>query len=60
MSPFKDEPNLIRIKADTNHLDRIDSDADLNSCRTKLKRRKVLISVKLLGKYVIIIHALGS
>ena len=31
------------------------SDADLNSSRTKFKRRKMLISVKLLTKYVIII-----
>ena len=28
--------------------------------RTKFKRRKMLISVKLLTKYVIIIYALGS
>ena len=34
------EPNLIRIKAD--------SDADLNSSRTKFRRRKMRILVKLL------------
>ena len=56
------EPNLIRIKADPNYLDPcwIDSDADLNSSRTKFKRTKMLISAKLLKKYVIIIYALGS
>ena len=32
------------------------SDADLNSSRTKFKRRKMLISVKLLTKYVMIIY----
>ena len=44
------------------NLDRlnIDSDADLNWSWTEFKRRKMLISVKLLTKYVIIIYALGS
>ena len=38
----------------------IDSDTDLNSSRTKFRRRKMLFSVKLLTKYVIRIYALGS
>ena len=54
------EPNLIRIKTDSNYLDPLNcSDADLNSSQTKFKRRKMLISVKLLTEYIIIIYALG-
>ena len=50
------------IKADPNYLDhlRTDSDPDLNSSRTKFKRRKILNLKNLLAKYVIIIYALGS
>ena len=50
------EPNLIRIKADPNYLDRL----NWLRRRTKFKRPKMLICVKLLAKYVIIIYALGS
>ena len=32
----------------------------INSSQSKFKRRKMLILVKLLAKYNIIIHALGS
>ena len=55
------EPNLIRLKDDQNYLDfRNWFDADLNSSRTKFKKSKMLILVKLLAKYVTIIYALGS
>ena len=47
-------PNLVRIKADQ-IIYWIDSDPDLNSSRTKFKRRKTVISVKLLT-----IYSLGS
>ena len=45
------ELNLIPIKADPNYLDRPNwfRRSDLNSSRTKFKRRKMLISVKLLA-----------
>ena len=42
------EPNLIRIKTDPNYLDRLNW-FELNSSRTKFRRRKMLISVKLLS-----------
>ena len=50
------EPNLVRIKADPNYLDR------LNWFRrqTRFKRIKMLSSVKLPAKYVIIIYTLGN
>ena len=40
MSRTSHEPNLIGIKAEPNYLDRLDSDADLNSSRTKFKGEK--------------------
>ena len=49
------EPNLVWIKAETGW---IDSDADLNCSWSR--GRKMLISVKLLTKYVLIICALGT
>ena len=56
------EPNLIQIKANPDYLDRQNCfrRRSYYSNRTKLIRRKMLISVKLLTKYVIIIYALGS
>ena len=57
---FMHEPNLIRIEVDPNFLDRPDSDANLNCSWTKFKRWKLVTSVKLLTKNVIIIYALGS
>ena len=57
---FMHEPNLIRIEVDPNFLDLPDSDANLNCSWTKFKRWKLVISVKLLTKSVIIIYALGS
>ena len=56
------EPNLIQIKANPDYLDRKNCfrRRSYYSSRTKLIRRKMLISVKLLTKYVIIIYALGS
>ena len=55
------EPNLIRIKpTQIIKTGWIDSDADLDCSWTKLKRRKMLISVKPACKYVILIYALGS
>ena len=45
------ELNLIPIKADPNYLDRPNwfRRSDLNSSRTKFKRKKMVISVKLLA-----------
>ena len=50
------EPNLVRIKADPNFLDGL----NWFRCQTRFKRIKMLSSVKLLAKYVIIIYTLGN
>ena len=60
-----DEPNLIRIKADPNNVDRLNSleliqTPIFKSSGTKFKGRKMFISVKPPSKYVIRIYALGS
>ena len=59
---FMSRTDLIGIKAQTQiiYTGWIDSVTDLNCTWIKFKGRKMLISVKLLTKYVIIISALGS